>query len=278
MVSSASQSPVRTSIGPPVDHLLRGRQPVAEEPAAVGDPDRLAHARHRLVRVRRLVELDDQGVRVDRLADLDEHPGDDAVHVGEDAVLHLHRLEQDEHLPRRHRLADLDVHGSDRARHRRDRTVADRVGRVVGEARGRWSTRSRRLRRRRTPRLRTAVTRHLADTPVDRRDHGHALARRRRRPVRSGPTATSSTSSVPRRTSPTVGSGPETLRQPIGTRSSGRSSSSTAAAALTACRSTIGAGPAAGRGPRGARRGTPWSSRPRGTRASGAWRRGSRGS
>ena len=119
MVSSASQSPVSTSIGPPstiswaadrrspknplqlairIGSLMRHRlMPSGGCPLASGG--RHSHRSAQLVR-----ELD-QGVRVDRLADLDEHLRDDAVHVGQDPVLHLHGLEQDEHLPCRHGLA-----------------------------------------------------------------------------------------------------------------------------------------------------------------------------
>ena len=43
MVSSASQSPVSTSIGPALDHLPGRREPVAVEAGAVGDAQRFGH-------------------------------------------------------------------------------------------------------------------------------------------------------------------------------------------------------------------------------------------
>ena len=44
MVSSASQSPVSTSMGPPSTISLAAGEPVAVEAGAVGDAERLAHA------------------------------------------------------------------------------------------------------------------------------------------------------------------------------------------------------------------------------------------
>ena len=102
--------------GTALDHLARGGEPVAEEAAAVGDPEQAgrtgagAHAGSTTTR-RSFTSTCCPGTQCDR--------GHGPGAVGPQGVLHLHRLEHDQAVALGHRVAHRDEHLGDGTRQRR---------------------------------------------------------------------------------------------------------------------------------------------------------------
>ena len=78
-----------------------------------------------------MVEHHEEIARVDPIADGEAHLGDDGVAVGGDLVLHLHRLDDHQHLAVGDGLTRLDVDGDDGAGQRADRAAALALGVVL---------------------------------------------------------------------------------------------------------------------------------------------------
>ena len=116
------------SEGVPLGHRLGPRRVMRQRVAVerllevgaqgrfVGGGNRLLH--ERVVAVARGSELHQQIAFRDRRARLGQHCEHFTRGHGADLVLHLHRLEDEQHLPRPHRLAGGDQHGDDGAGHR----------------------------------------------------------------------------------------------------------------------------------------------------------------
>ena len=115
IVNSANQSPVKHVDVAALDHLPGRRQPIAEEPAAVGDrTGRSASVTTASILTRAAVRSRPAGRRR-------RTPRPRAGCRGHDLVLHLHRLHRQQRLAGDHCVADADIDTQDRSGHRRDR-------------------------------------------------------------------------------------------------------------------------------------------------------------
>ena len=111
------------------DHLLRRRQPIAEEPAAVGDADGTIAGHAASILTNGWPESTCWPASHEDL-------GDRARDRRHDLVFHLHRFHRQQRLPGYDDVADIDDDPKDRSRHGRHRRTG--TAGVVGRRVARW--------------------------------------------------------------------------------------------------------------------------------------------